>query len=332
MKKALLCLSTAWWLLNGGSASAQELAPRIYWPAPVGTNVIVLGYQRNSGDILIDPSLPITGVESEIDNLAVSYQRYFNLFGRTAAAQFNLPYADGYTEGMVDGEFRQRHTAGLTDPRLRIMINLHGAPAMDAAGFQALRADPKTIIGASLQVQAPTGAYDSDRLINLGTNRWAVKPALGMIVPLHPNWLFEMELGTWFFSDNDDFLGETREQKPIVAAEVHLIKRFRPGFWASLDANYYTGGETRVGSNFSDDLQRNSAQVSQSVFRSGMAMRCGRRSAPASASVREAISRCTRWPGCTPGDASAGHRDKAPFTIERIRTYHHGGGSTRRQV
>jgi hypothetical protein len=250
--------SLVWWLLNGGSASAQELAPRIYWPAPVGTNVIVLGYQRNSGDILIDPSLPITGVESEIDNLAVSYQRYFNLFGRTAAAQFNLPYADGYTEGMVDGEFRQRHTAGLTDPRLRIMINLHGAPAMDAAGFQALRADPKTIIGASLQVQAPTGSYDSDRLINLGTNRWAVKPALGMIVPLHPNWLFEMELGTWFFSDNDDFLGETREQKPIVAAEVHLIKRFRPGFWASLDANYYTGGETRVGSNFSDDLQRNS--------------------------------------------------------------------------
>lgn len=258
MKQAFLCASIVCSLLTGGVVSAQELAPRIYWPAPVGTNVAVLAYQRNSGDILTDSSLPITGVESEIDNFALSYQRYFSLFGRTAAAQFNLPYADGYTEGTIDGELRQRHTAGLTDARVRIMINLRGAPAMDAAGFQALRADPKTIIGASLQVQAPTGSYDSDRLINLGTNRWAVKPALGMIIPLRPTWLFEMELGTWFFGDNDNFLGETREQKPIVAAEVHLIKRFRPAFWASLDANYYTGGKTRIGADFSDDLQRNS--------------------------------------------------------------------------
>ena len=44
----------------------------------------------------------------------------------------------------------------------------------------------------------------------------------------------------------------------IVSTEIHLIKRFRPGFWLSLDANYYTGGETRIGTEFRDDLQRNS--------------------------------------------------------------------------
>ncbi len=46
---------------------------------------------------------------------------------------------------------------------------------------------------------------------DLGTNRWALKPAVGMIVPLHPTWLFEIEVGAWLFGDNDDFLGETRE-------------------------------------------------------------------------------------------------------------------------
>lgn len=117
---------------------------------------------------------------------------------------------------------------------------------MDAAGFQELRNDPKSIIGASVLLQAPTGAYDSDRLINLGTNRWAVKPALGMIVPLRPTWLLEVEVGAWLFGDNDDFLGETREQDPIVSTEIHLIKRIRPGFWASFDANFYTGGETLI--------------------------------------------------------------------------------------
>ena len=231
--------------------------PRAYWPAPVGTNIVVLAYQRNSGDVVIDPSLPITGVESEIDYLQVGYQRVFSLFGRTAAVQLSLPYADGSTEGVVEGQFRQRKTSGLTDTRLRVTVNLRGAPSMNVADFQALRKNPKTIIGASMLLQAPTGAYDSDRLINLGTNRWAVKPAVGMIVPLRPTWLFEIEVGAWFFDDNDDFLGETREQDSIVSTEMHLIKRFRPGFWLSLDANYYTGGETRIGTEFRDDLQRN---------------------------------------------------------------------------
>jgi hypothetical protein len=249
-----------------GGAAAQELVPRAYWPAPVGTNVFVLGYQRNTGDIVIDPSLPVTGVESNIDYLQVSYQRSFDLFGRSASAQFSLPYAHGVTEGVVEGEFRRRKTVGLTDARFRLAINLRGAPAMDFEGFQALRAQPRTIIGASLLVQAPTGEYDSDRLLNLGTNRWSAKPAIGMIVPLQRTWLFEIEVGAWFFGDNDEFLGETREQDPIFSAEMHLVKRIRPGFWASLDANYYRGGETRVGSEFRDDLQRNSRAGLTLVF------------------------------------------------------------------
>jgi hypothetical protein len=237
---------------------SQELTPRAYWPAPAGTNVFVAGYQRNDGDILIDPSLPITGVESEIQYLQIPYQRFFALLDRTAAVQFSLPYADGLTEGTVEGEFRRRETVGLTDARMRLTINLAGAPTMDMVGFRALRDNPRTIIGASVLVQAPTGDYDGDRLINLGTNRWSIKPAIGMILPLRRTWLFEAEIGAWFFAGNDDFLGETREQKPIVSAEVHLVKRFAPGLWAALDANYYSGGETRVGDGDWQSLQRNS--------------------------------------------------------------------------
>jgi hypothetical protein len=239
-------------------AVAQELAPRIYWPLPVGTNVGIVGYQLNTGDILIDPSLPITGVESDINYFQVTYQRSFSLLGRSATAQFSLPYADGVTEGFVEGEFRRQELSGLTDARFQLAINLKGAPAMDAAGFKELRAAPRTIIGASLLVQAPTGEYHPDLLLNLGTNRWAIKPGIGIIVPLHPTWLLEFDLGVWFFGDNNDFAGTTREQDPIVSTEMHLVKRIRPGFWASLDANYYTGGETRVGDAFRDDLQRNS--------------------------------------------------------------------------
>jgi hypothetical protein len=248
------------------AALAQELAPRAYWPAPTGTNVLVLGYQYSAGDIVTDPSLPISGVESNINFAQVSYQRTLSLFGRTTNMQFNLPYTRGSTEGFVEGEFRSRHISELADARVRLSINLRGAPAMDAEGFQALRARPQTIIGASVLVQLPTGGYDPDKLINAGSNRWAVKPALGVIWPVRPNWLLEFELGAWFYGDNGNFQRRTRQQDPMLSSEFHLVKRFRPGYWASLDLNYYVGGRTTVDQLKQADLQRNSRIGGTVVF------------------------------------------------------------------
>jgi hypothetical protein len=39
---------------------------------------------------------------------------------------------------------------------------------------------------------------------------------------------------------------------------MNLIRRFRPGLWLSLDANYYRGGRSRIGDRLADDLQRDS--------------------------------------------------------------------------
>ena len=250
----MLFASIVW----GNSALAQELAPRAYWPAPNGTNVIVVGYQHSAGDVIADPSLPLEGVKSDIDFAQVSYQRTLGLFGRTTNLQINLPYTWGLTEGLVEGEFRSRRVSAVADARFRFSVNLRGAPAMDGARFQELRAKPRTIVGASLLVQAPTGGYDTDRLINAGPNRWATKPAIGVIWPMRPTWLLEFELGAWFFGDNDNFLGETRRQDPILSSELHLVKRIRPGFWASLDLNYYVGGRTTVDGAERDDRQENS--------------------------------------------------------------------------
>jgi Putative MetA-pathway of phenol degradation len=252
---ALILLVAA---MASGVATAQELSPRALWPMPNGTNVLVVGYQRTTGDIVTDPSLPITGVDSTIDFLQFSYQRGFGLLGRSANVQLSLPYSEGRTEGTVDGVFLTRDTSGFTDARARFSINLIGAPSMDTAGFRALVADPGLIIGASLIVQPPTGEYESDKVINLGTNRWAAKPAVGLIWPMRPSWLLEFEVGIWLFGDNDDFLGQTREQDPLLSSEVHLVKQIRPGFWVSLDANYYEGGQTHIGDLSQANFQRNS--------------------------------------------------------------------------
>ena len=247
-------------------AISQELLPRAYWPSPQGTDLLVVAYQKNTGDIIADSSLPVTGVESDIDFLQLSYQRTFSAWDRTATMQFSLPYSRGTTEGFLEDEFLDRNISGLGDVRARLSINLLGAPAMDMAGFRALRENPTTIVGASLLIQAPTGEYESDKAINIGTNRWSAKPAVGVIWPLRPTWLLEFELGAWFYGDNRDFLGETRSQEPIVSTEFHLVKRFRPGFWLSLDANFYVGGKTQIDDLEPINLQRNSRVGITGVF------------------------------------------------------------------
>lgn len=248
----------AFFVLCSRPAAAQELVPRAYWPAPTGTKLFVTSYQYSEGEVLTDPSLPLEGVESKIEFASLTYQQTFSLFNRTTNLQLNLPYAWGSAQGFVEGEFRSRDISNFADARARLSINLAGAPAMDVAGFQALRAEPRTIVGASILVSAPTGGWDSGKLFNAGLNRWAVKPAVGIIYPLRRKLLFEFEFGAWFFEDNDDFLGETRSQDPIFSGAFHVIKRIRSGFWASLDMNYYWGGRTEVGTSTRDDRQENS--------------------------------------------------------------------------
>ena len=136
----LIWLSLAAVFLSN-NASAQELTPRAYWPLPNGTNVFILTYQKSTGDIVTDPSLPITGVDSDIDYLQLAYQRTFSLFGRTASIQLSQPFADGATEGIVESRGVRREITGLTDARARLSVNLKGAPSMDAAGFQGTKSE-----------------------------------------------------------------------------------------------------------------------------------------------------------------------------------------------
>lgn len=252
---AVAALVMALWPL---AATAQELSPRLYWPAPVGTQLLVLGYQRSDGDVLLDPSIPVYGVDSGINTALMGYVRTLDLWGRTTNVVVELPYSFGSTEGLFEGEQLRRDFAGFNDIVFGMTVNLLGAPAMSRPEFQALRADPHPIVGLNLKLVLPTGHYEKNRLINVGANRWAARVQLGAVLPLKPRWLLEIAAGAWFFGDDSDFIGGKREQDPIYAAEVHLIHRLKPGLWAALDANYFEGGGQTVGGVDRVDLQRNS--------------------------------------------------------------------------
>lgn len=239
------------------SGWGQELIPRAYWPAPEGTQVFNIGYLNTTGDIIPDPTLPISGVDSNIDTLAFGYVRYIGLFGRTSNIKLESSYSEGETDVKLSNGTRvARDFQGMGDLAATVTVNLLGAPVLDQQSFAELRRNPRPLLGASFKLVAPTGKYDEQRIVNTGANRWAGKVELSYMSVLHPKWILETEIGYWGFGDNDDFLGVTREQDPIWAVELHLVRRFGPGFWVSLDGNWYRGGRTTVDGVRKDDLQR----------------------------------------------------------------------------
>jgi hypothetical protein len=244
---AAVLASVAAGLCGAPGLAAQELTPRAYWPAPEGVKVVIVGYSRVDGDVLFDSSVPVHGVVSRVRTTVLAYLQTYSLWGRTANVVLELPYAWGSSKGFVGEAPVRGSLSGFGDLDVTLGVNLLGAPSMTPAKFRALRTHPRTILGASLKVVAPTGQYDENRLLNVGAHRWATRVELGYMIPLRPRWLLEIDAGGWVFGDDEDFVAGKREQEPILEIQAHLVRRFRPGFWASLDANYFRGGRQTIG-------------------------------------------------------------------------------------
>jgi len=237
-------------------APAQELEPGAYWPIAKSINIITAVDSFNWGDLAFDPALPIEEARARINTTVIAFTRAFSLAGRSANAGLVLPVVGGHLEGLYLGAPAETGRFGLGDPRVRLAMNLYGAPAMTPREFASYVQE--TIVGVSITVAPPLGQYDSAKVINLGTHRWSFKPELGFSQTVG-HWVVEMMAGVWVFTDNTDFQGErTRTQAPIVATQAHLTYKFNRTRWLAADANFYTGGRTSIDGNANLDLQKNS--------------------------------------------------------------------------
>ncbi len=235
--------------------SAQDIEPRAYSNAPVGVNFLIAGYAYTRGGISFDPALPIDNEHLETNSGVFAYARTLDFRGFSGKFDVIAPYTFLSGSAIYHGDPVTREVDGFVDPRFRLSVNLYGAPALSLPDFAAYRQD--LIIGASLQVQAPWGQYDSTRLVNLGTNRWYFKPELGVSKALGP-WTLEATGAVTFFTDNTDFYGGSRrEQKPLYAVRTSAIYNFPSGIWGSLDVTYFAGGRTTVNGSLDSNLQQN---------------------------------------------------------------------------
>lgn len=232
------------------------MEPRAYSRAPVGTQFVLVTYAYQAGDVFTDSSLPLQDVSIKLSSMSVGYGRTFGLKGHQASASFLVPYIKGSASGTVFEERQNVIRSGLADFRARFTMNLIGSPAMQPKEFAVYK--PRTVVGASITVIAPTGQYDPARLINLSSHRWSFKPEIGISKPVG-RWTLEVAGGAWLFTANHDFFGGAlREQKSLLSIQGDAIYTLRRRMWISGNATFYTGGSSIVNRVLNKDRQKNS--------------------------------------------------------------------------
>jgi len=241
--------------LVAAPAPAGEIEPRSYVNTPVGINFLLAGYAYSDGGLSTAASSPIKDAELKMNTGVLAYARTLDMWGKSGKFDVILPYSHLSGSAMFEGQPRERNVTGLNDPRFRVSVNFYGAPALSLQEFASYQQD--LLIGASVQVSAPLGQYDQDKLVNLGNNRWFVKPDIGISKALGALTV-ELSTGVFFFSKNDDYLdGKTLEQDPVYTTQLHVTYNLGSGIWAALSGTYDYGGRTTIDGVQSDDLEKN---------------------------------------------------------------------------
>lgn len=236
------------WVGTSFVSRAMDIEPRRWGHLPKGGHFLSAGYAYTRADIYLDPVLRLDSVKMNLDTWAMKYIHSFELLGKSARVDLTQGYQEGRWDGNLDGAPRSVERKGLSDSLLRFAMNLYGAPPLKGKDYAAWRAQAKreTIVGAGVVVHLPTGDYMEDKLINLGSNRFTIRPQLGVTKTMGP-WMGELTGEAWIYTDNKEFFnGNKLEQDPLYTGQAHVIYNFSPGYWAGGSFGYDTGGESKI--------------------------------------------------------------------------------------
>src|SRR3954468_22403130 len=234
---------------------AQDLEPRAYANVPKGTNVIAVVYALSSGNVLTDPSLPVSDLKITANNFGLGYVHTFALANKLARIQVVAPVLFVTGNAKLNGLDTSITRNGFDDARIRLGINLFGSPALDRKDFRKYQ--QKMVIGASIVISLPTGLYYKDKRVNLGSNRWALKPEVG-ISKRFKRFYAEAYTGVWFYTENDEYLiSKTLKQQAVVSLQGHVSYYFKNQMWVGINGNWFNRGQTLVDNTPTGDLKDN---------------------------------------------------------------------------
>lgn len=254
MNKGLLACFALAVFYTDGEASAQFNDARAYANTPVGVSQIELNYTYVRSNASLDPSLAIAGANLNLNQGTIGYTYYFGLFHRLTWVEAAVPIAG--LDGSIAGTNVRGSLSGAGDSSYQVAMLLKGGPALGIEQFASYK--PATSLGLSLTITAPTGLYNSDKILNLGSDRWSFKPEIALSHPFGPDqkWEFDAYGNASFYTANTSSSGkEILRQEALPGLEGHVSYSFNERIWASLDTRYSFRATTYV-----DGISQNNPQ------------------------------------------------------------------------
>jgi hypothetical protein len=213
----------------GRPITGMQIAPYAGIVPPTSDWIVSLNTIYYEGSVSASKTLPISGKVTAGLDYTISYTliNAVKSWGITAggwnfATSFGVPVQ--YTNV---SSFRG------------LLPNDHGTQFADVfftpvvAGYHLTKLDH---VALSVQIYAPTGAYNPDRLANAGQNTWTFTPTIAYthIFPAQ-NIEFSLNYGLEFYTPN----GATQyHNAPVSVLDVLALKRFPGGWGAGIIGGY----------------------------------------------------------------------------------------------
>ena len=252
----------------GSPAIAVDDGARTYWKQRDGTDVVSFQYlnlnMQATDSQQFDPAQFIyPNSDAEANIMLASWARHMTLFNRASLFAVNvgggsvgvdvdtsfIP-SDLLPPAITPGSTFSQSASGYIDPSVQLDINLFGTSPLKST-VDLLNYEPTWTIDAAVMLALPVGEYDGDKLVNMGLNRWwgrlalPIKYHFGVFAPGYMS-SFELTPSVWIFAENDDFLGQSLENDPLLQLEAHLTQDFTRTFFGSLDLLYRGGFQSEI--------------------------------------------------------------------------------------
>jgi hypothetical protein len=256
MRKWLFLCVAVGFLFSPHGVRAQFTEAHNYDNTPIGVNQIELAYAYVHANASLDTSVIVAGAKLNLNQGSISYTRYFGFVHRLVWVEASVPLAG--LSGSVSGTNIHGSVTGTGDSSYAVSALLKGGPALTVDQFANYK--PTTSVGLSLTVSAPTGQYNSNKILNLGSDRWSFKPELALSHPFGPEqkWQVDAYANAYFFTDNTSFHGvKILRQEPMPGIEAHISYSPINSLWASLDTRYSFRGSTLVNGDNQNNSQQN---------------------------------------------------------------------------
>lgn len=213
----------------GRPITGMQIAPYAGIVPPTSDWIISLNAIYYEGSVSASKTLPIAGKVTQGLDYSISYTliNAVKTWGVTAggwnfATSFGVPLQ--YTDvSSFHGVLPNDHGTQFADVFFTPVV----------AGYHLTKLDH---VALSVQIYAPTGAYNANRLANAGQNTWTFTPTIAY-THLFPaeNIEFSLNYGLEFYTPN----GATQyHNAPVSVLDVLALKRFAGGWGGGIIGGY----------------------------------------------------------------------------------------------